>query len=387
MTGHAYPWDVIGDADFAPRVRDLGVGRVALAASYHSVRAATPLHPHHQVVEARHAALYRPIRPEIWRGRRLLPGSPSWSDEPDPFGAALRTLRAAGLAVRAWIVLTHDTRLGTAHPDVAVVNCFGEPYPYALCPARQEVRDHVALLAAEAVHDTDVDAVGLEAAGQLGLVHSGHHDKTDGAWTPAAVRLLSICCCTACRSAWAATGAPSEEIVSLLRAEVLAEAVGGAVGGEAPGGRLDAWLPLILATRQGAADRLRAQIVDAVRGAAGAVHVTLHAHPDPWSTGPSVGLTPAVAAAVDALLVPCWPTVDGTAALVAAARTASGLPTGAYVTVLPPAEPERLAGHARRLLAAGAAELAVYHLGLAPTWRQRHITELAAIEAASRTEG
>lgn len=50
IAGHAYPWDVLGDSDFAGRVRDLGIGDVTLAAAYHATRAATPLHPTHQLV-------------------------------------------------------------------------------------------------------------------------------------------------------------------------------------------------------------------------------------------------------------------------------------------------------------------------------------------------
>ena len=52
VAGHAYPWDVLDDPSFAGRARDLGVDTVTMAASYHSTRAATPLHPRHQVVAA-----------------------------------------------------------------------------------------------------------------------------------------------------------------------------------------------------------------------------------------------------------------------------------------------------------------------------------------------
>jgi len=40
------------------------------------------------------------------------------------------------------------------------------------------------------------------------------------------------------------------------------------------------------------------------------------------------------------------------------------------VTVLSPAEPVALGDHWRRLRAAGATGAGVYHLGLAPAWRQ-----------------
>jgi hypothetical protein len=342
VSGHAYPWDVLGDPGFLDRAPR----RVTLAAAYHSTRAATPMHPAHRMVDARWAALYRPVREEAWKGQELRPLAPDWAGSPDAFGDAARLLKRAGREVSAWIVLTHNTRLGTLRPDVAVVNAFGEVYRYALCPAHQEVRDHAATLAAEAVHDLELDGVSLEACGQLGVSHLGHHEKTDGAWTPETARLLSICCCSACRRAWAGEGLDPEAVVAGLRA------------GEAP----DA--DVLLAIRHRHTDLLRAQVLDALRG----LPVTLHAHPDPWATGPSPGLTPAAAAEVDALLVPCWSL--GSEDLVRAAA-AHGKPVDAYVTVLHPMEPGAVQPHLEALRAAGASRISLYHLGLAPAWRQQ----------------
>jgi hypothetical protein len=351
LSGHAYPWDILGDLAFLDRATET----ITLAAAYHSTRAATPLHPAHQIVDARHAALYRPVRETAWKGHGLTPRPAGWMTAADPFGEAAATLKRAGHRVNAWIVLTHNTRLGTERPDVAVVNCFGDIYPYALCPAHAEVRDYAATLAAEAVRDTDVDGISLEACGQLGIAHLGHHEKTEGAWTPRTAELLSICCCAACRAAWQDDGLQPDEVVAALREAVR-------VPGTAPSGAL---LAALLAVRHRHTDQLRRQVLDGLPR----VPVTLHAHPDPWVTGPSPGLTPATTADVDALLVPSWPTTEATADLVRRAA-ATGLPVDAYVTVLAPVDPDALAPHLHRLRDAGATRFSVYHLGLAPAWRQ-----------------
>lgn len=355
LTGHAYPWDVLGDQGFVSRTA--GLTTVALAAAYHSVRAATPLHPSHQLVDAPYAALYRPVRESAWRGRRLRPLAPSWMSTSDSFGAAAAVLRKAGLTVSAWIVLTHNSRLGTAFPDVAVVNCFGDRYPYALCPSRAEVREYAATLAAEAAEGAD--EVSLEACGQLGLTHQSHHEKTDGAWTPTAQRWLSVCCCDACQRGWSDRGLDPPWVLSSLREAVRTS---GVVPFESE----------LLAVRQAATDRLRAEVLANL-----SVPVTLHAHPDPWVTGASPGLTPAAGADVAALVVPAWP-LDS--APVVAAAVATGRPVDAYVTVLQ--ADEGLADHARRLVAAGATGLAFYHLGLAPAWRQPMIADMIDAVAA-----
>lgn len=365
VTGHAYPWDVLGDPSFTRRVVATGVSTVALAAAYHSTRAATPLHPGRQLVDARHAALYRPVRAEVWSARRLRPAEPDWMSTTDSFGDAAEVLRAAGLRVAAWVVLTHNTRLGTEFPDVAVVNCFGERYAYALCPSWPEVREYGALLAREAARDAD--EVSLEACGQLGVTHASHHEKTDGAWSPAARRWLSVCCCAACQAGWSDRGLDPAWVVSQLRDAVRAEASG--LAGVVPSAAA------LLATRHEATDLLRAEVLAELD-----VPVRLHAHPDPWETGSSPGLTEAAADSVASLVVPAWPTAPETADLVVhAVRT--GRPVDAYVSVLPPAEAAELPDHASRLRTAGATGVNLYHLGLAPRPRHPMLRELARFGA------
>jgi hypothetical protein len=363
ITGHAYPWDVLGDSAFPDRVVELGLRDVTLAAAYHSTRAATPLHPAHQVIDARYAALYRAVREEAWAGRRLRPLAPDWVPS-DSFALATQALAAAGLRVSAWIVLTHNTRLGMAFPDVAVINCFGDRYPYALCPAHAEVREYAATLAAESVRGLALTGISLEACGQLGLDHNSHHEKTAGAWSPLLARLLSVCCCTACRAGWAARGLVADEVVAALRAAARAESE-----------LSDDLAAALLTTRHEATDELRAEVLDRLE-----LPVTLHAQPDPWATGASPGLTPNAAKSVDGLLVPAWSTSPAVADDIVRA-TATGLPVDGYVTVLPPAEPDAVLPHVGRLVAAGASGISLYHLGLAPRSRQAIIRDI--VDAAN----
>ncbi|GAA4214338.1 hypothetical protein [Actinocatenispora rupis] len=377
--GYAYPWDVLGDPAFPARVRALGLTEVALAASYHSTRAATPMHPGHLVVEAREAALYRPVRERAWAGRRLVPRAADWVPGDDSFGKAATQLRAAGISVTAWIVLCHATHLGTAYPDVAVRNCVGDTYPYALCPSRPEVREYAATLAAEALRGVPVDGVSLEACGQLGLAHNGRHEKTAGVFPPAAERALSVCCCPACAAGWAEAGQDPDQV-----AVRLADATHAVLDGTAPA---DAGMPelvgrriadIVLATRRASAAALRTDVLAAVRGARPDLRVTLHGRGDPWATSPDVALDAESAADVDAVLMSCWPTTSATVESLAATRALlpDGVALGAYLTVLPPADPAAVVDHAGALLGAGATELHLYHLGLAGPSGQALLAEI-----------
>ncbi|MEV4357064.1 hypothetical protein [Nonomuraea sp. NPDC049625] len=193
---YVYPWDIVGDPSAPDRLAGLGVEAVALAASYHSTRAATPYHPSHRVLDVPYPAFYLPIRPASWS--RLVPATPTWTPE-DAYLQARDTLKAVGLQVHAWTVLTHNSHLGTANPDLVVRNAFGDPYPYALCPAHEDVLEYCELLVKEILTVGEPDGLILEACGPMGFGHQSVHEKTSGAdWTPADSDLLSLCFCTAC---------------------------------------------------------------------------------------------------------------------------------------------------------------------------------------------
>ncbi len=379
LVGYAYPWDVLGDPAFPARVKALGLTEVCLAASYHSVRAATPLHPGHLIVDARDAALYRPVRQRVWGQRRLRPGAADWVAGDDPFGAAAARLRSARIAVSAWIVLTHSTRSGTACPDLAVRNCVGDRYPYALCPSHPEVRDYAATLSAEALRGVPLSGVSLEACGQLGMAHQDRHDKTLGVFPPAAQRLLSVCCCPCCLAGWAERGQDPEQVLSRLTTGVRA-VLDGAVPSDAPVPALlgERIADLVLATRRGAAEVLRRDVLAAVADTAPELPVTLHGVADRWATGPSVACGADSMQGVHTVLVPAWPTTPDSVERVARARALldESVAVGAYLSVLPPAAPGAVIDHAGALLGAGAAELHLYHLGLAPPSGQRLLAEI-----------
>ncbi|MDV3123485.1 hypothetical protein M1247_01030 [Mycobacterium sp. 21AC1] len=371
VVGYAYPWDVIGDPGFVDRALALGISRIALAAAYHTTRAATPLHPRTRLVTARSAALYRPVRSDAWAGRRLVPAPAEWVGDVDPFGHAAADLVDAGIEVAAWIVLTHSTRVGEANRDLAVVNCFGEAYPYALCPQSPLVREYSATLAAEAVRDVPCSGVVLEACGQLGIVHGGHHEKTEGAYDTETQRLLSICCCTACQDAWRAEGLDPGQVVAGLRAGAPDPTV----------------LDTLLEIRHDATDVLRRTVIEAVRAAApGRLEIALHGQPNPWATGALPGLTPTAADDVDVVVSQCWATGEQSVETVHdLVKTLDGRAAPAsYITVLPPTTEESFGPHVAALLDAGARELHLYHLGLAGPDR-RHLLAEAARSALTRS--
>ncbi|MDJ0394678.1 hypothetical protein QMK17_15240 [Rhodococcus sp. G-MC3] len=367
IVAHAYPWDVLGDPCFVERARELGIREIALAASYHSTRAATPLHPQHKVVDAHHAALYRPLRPGAWDGLKIAARTAAWGGSEDAFGDAARILNDAGIDVHAWIVLSHSTIVGHAHPDATVVNCFGDRYPYALSPGHPDIVAYARTLAGEAVRGVDLRGVSIEAAGQLGFAHVGPHEKTDGAYPGVGDSLMSISCTARELAAWGEHGVDADKIVAKLRDGVDALSDGTLLPGASITDVLSSEeADAVLAVRHADSDTLRREVLAAVRAESSEVHITLHGHPDPWKTGPSPALTANARGEVDAVLVSAWPGTAETVAVVEKTRALVGenVAVGAYVSVLPPKKLDEVGAHVAATVAAGANELHLYHLGL-----------------------
>lgn len=358
--GYAYPWDYLGDPSAAPRAASLGLDAVTLAASYHPTRAATPLHPDHRVFTAERAACYVPISEQAWRGHLLVPTAPTWDPEGDSFANACRQLTALGLPVEAWIVLTHNGALGTAHPDLAVRNAFGDVYPYALCPAAQEVQEYCVTLVEEILRSGPVGGIVLEACGPMGIDHAGDHDKTEfAAWDGARRALLSLCFCRACEGRYAAAGVDGADLTRTVRTGV-------------DGGRgtveecLGDLATEVASVRTGLAQQLRGLLVASARSLNPDVRITVHGSSDPWATGSFSTLQPAVGAGIDAIVASCWDPVAG-AGLIRDlhAMAEPSTQVGAYIRLdrgWPPGDMTE-----RRLqeyLRAGLSELHLYHLGL-----------------------
>jgi hypothetical protein len=370
---YVYPWDIVGDPSAPDRLAGLGVDAIALAAGYHSTRAATPYHPAHRVLDAPYPAFYLPVRPSAWA--RLVPASPTWTPA-DAYLRARDALKAVGLRVHAWTVLTHNSHLGTANPGLVVRNAFGDPYPYALCPAHEDVIEYCERLVQEILTVGEPDALILEACGPMGLSHQSVHEKTAGAdWTQADADLLSLCFCTACAPRYpTSTRTAVRTAIDRTPAASDTASTPGSVE-EALGSLADE----VRTIRDTLTTALRKRLIGIARRTAPDVPITLHANPDPWATGAFAPL-PSGEPDADVLVANCWgdPATDATRVTRLTRLSTPDQRVGAYVLALPPrpADPTLLADHLRTYAKAGATEFHLYHAGLASP------TRLAALKTA-----
>ncbi|MGL4256203.1 MAG: hypothetical protein ACRCSL_07695, partial [Microbacterium sp.] len=156
---------------------------VALAATYHGARAATPRHPAHQIVHLDHSASYLDVPAPLPRGRFS-------------FERARDDLAAAGVRVSAWVVLSH---LEGARGDIPrVVDAFGTESRHALCLRSPEALEFAAETV-QSVARAGSDRLIVEGASWSNLGHASLHDKIVAA--DLNTQALSWCLCQRCASA------------------------------------------------------------------------------------------------------------------------------------------------------------------------------------------
>jgi hypothetical protein len=370
ISAYLYPWDVDGDPAAADRIAGLGTSEVSLAAAYHAVRAVTPFHPGHRVV-TRDAAVYHRPDPERWHGARLRPVAPD-PGQAGSFERAADALHRAGLKVNAWLVLAHNGRLGAAHPECAVHNAYGDPYPWALCIGSPEVGEYAAALSAEVAALGCVDGIELEACGWYGYDHGSAHDKTGGGAPGGAPGwLLDVCFCPGCTGTLRHAGADPAELAGAVRAALDA----GYRGDPGPADPLPPDLAEALATvRATTAGGFLRRVLAAVGEAAPGKAVLVHSHPDPLQAGANPGFDPAVLlgpGGADGVILQCSGPPGISAELVA--RTAAAAPAASRIAATLTAvtalggRPAELPSQASAVQAAGATDLRLYHAGLAST--------------------
>ena len=375
---------VIGDPAAAELIASLGVGHVTLAALYHATRALTPRHPAHRVVVAEHTATYLPLEEARWSGAALRPPQQTWLNEGDAFGAAAKSLAAAGLPAHAWVVINHiDPYPGTGYADLAptVVNAYDDVYSWALCPARRAVRDYAVRFAGQIAARGDVAGIEFEASGWYGFDHLHAHDKVSGvALDQAEQFLFSLCFCAACDAEYREVGVAPRELHTVVRT-ALDRVFSGSARYEpsdaSERSRIDALLgpelaTAVLAMRGTVADRLRAEMVEAVRSLRPKADfpVIFHGNPRPHRSTAFTGLDPATLPdGADGIVLNCWGDPDAAAESVdltlKAGREGLRVVAGVLAVGGMGATAERAAAVLAAVRKAGASGIRIYHAGLA----------------------
>lgn len=374
---YAYPWNFHDvDADVA-RIRALGADEITLAVSYHAGKFIQPGDPKGRVYFPEDGTVYfhpgktydalRPRVSALTQGNDVLAALCGRDD----------------IAVNAWTVLNHNTRLGTERPDLCVRNAFGDVYPYSLCPSQPEVRAYDATLCADIAEGYGVKRLLLETPGFLTYGHGFHHEFAQvpgNAWLDA---LLGLCFCDRCRHGARAAGIDADGLAGRIRTAVDAH-----LDEEGAAPTLDAWiaadpdLKAFHVFRCEVVTSLVAEIRAAVTPsvAVKVISTCQRPHATAYLEGHDLAALDAVS---DGLELPIYQPSPGEA--VADARDVAGrVPVSRTSVILRPGHPDMaresdLAATLAGLRALGFADFAFYNLGLLRPanlrWLQRALTE------------
>lgn len=212
---YVYPWDLRdeGAGPVADRLRAAGIDGVVLATSYHAGKFLRPHSPGGKVYFPEDGTVYFTPDPSLYR--RLQPLRAGMAKDYD----ALRHLeRTAGdLAVTAWTVGLHNTRLGQAHPDITTETAFGDRLVNALCPAQPDVRQYLTSLCLDTARQPGVSEIALETPGWQAFRH-GHHHEFELIELPEPVQvMLGSCFCPACVAGATAAGVDAKGLAADTR--------------------------------------------------------------------------------------------------------------------------------------------------------------------------
>jgi len=374
---HPFDLSALGEHGGLARVRDLGIGELSLASSYHDGRWLAPWSPDRRVRFLEDGCVH--FRPAADYGRlQPMASSEVPASGPSPLERLCADAPAAGLKVRAWTVFGHNTRLGLRQPEVTVENAFGDRYPYALCPSSPDVQDyHERLVRDLAAHD-GLGSIELEALGQMGIAHSSHHDKTSFPPKGLYAFALSACFCPACLTVHQELGHDPDKVRAQARAVVARYATDAdamaPVAAPCTDAELDAadaeWVEAVLAVRHQTIARLAGRVT-AQRGACA---LAVQVHPDRWFTGSQLSASSASAfAAGEERVLTCYGDgPDGIAAVLASDGLRAPGASPLRLSIWPKAPlftSDQDLVRVRRLCEEhGVGTLAIYHLGLLP-WR------------------
>lgn len=219
---HVFATDLIdeGFGTVLDAARDVaGLDGVVYAGIYHHARDILPHDPRRKILfHEGGAAFFRPSA-DRFRGARIQPKVSTLVDDFDPLARLIDEADARAMTVRVWTNNLHNTALGSAYPDCATANVFGDRYITALCPANPDVRAYVTGMSAE-VARYGVPTLLLESLCYQPFAHGYHHERSHFAYSPTALFLLGVCFCPHCLVAGRAAGVAVDGLAAWARSEL-----------------------------------------------------------------------------------------------------------------------------------------------------------------------
>jgi hypothetical protein len=192
---YTYAWDLLeeGVPSAIRQFHALGLNTVTYAGSYHAGKFLRPHGKSGKVYFPEDGTVYFKADPKRYGAIKPIPNTILKSHDP------LRELCVRkDVATNVWLVLLHNTPVGTQHPEATVANAFGDRYVYSLCPSAPAARAYATGLAHDVTESYPVSGVSLESPGFAPYAHGYHHEfalNQPNRWLDS---LLGLCFCEHC---------------------------------------------------------------------------------------------------------------------------------------------------------------------------------------------
>ncbi len=217
---YLHPWDVVdeGPEQVFSRISDAGLKHVNLATSYHCGRYLLPHNPRRKMYSAEEGVVYFPPDEKYFKDTVLKPKQSSQFPDIDIVALTTREAKKHGVGVNSWTVTLHNYRLGEAHPELAMVNAYGDVDHNFLCGNKPDSRKFIVGLVRNLAEEYDLEAMMLESAGYCwGLEHGGHHEMLGTQIEPFTSDLMNICFCDNCMVKMREEGLQPDRMRELVR--------------------------------------------------------------------------------------------------------------------------------------------------------------------------
>src|SRR5271163_3123131 len=215
---YAYPWDLaeIGVTAAVQQFRSVGLDTVTVTGSYHAGKFLRPHGKSGKVYFPEDGTVYFKSDPTRYGAIKPVPNSMLAAGN----DVVRELCNQTAMATNVWLVLLHNSRLGSAHPEATVANAFGDRYIYSLCPSAPEARAYAIGLARDVTESYPVSGVSLETPGFLPYAHGYHHEfalNRPNRWLDSQ---LGLCFCAHCRAGAKSAGVRVEALKRQVEADV-----------------------------------------------------------------------------------------------------------------------------------------------------------------------
>jgi hypothetical protein len=216
---YAYAWDLAetGVPAAVDEFRGLGLNTVTIAGSYHAGKFLRPHGMNGKVYFPEDGTVYFKANDKLYGAIKPVVNSMLTGRD------VLRELaEQKGIATNVWLVLLHNTLLGSTHPQATVANAFGDRYVYSLCPSHPDARAYAVGLARDVTETYPVLGVSMESPGFAPYAHGFHHEfalNQPNRWLDSQ---LGLCFCEHCMKGANAAGIDAAALKKRVASDISA---------------------------------------------------------------------------------------------------------------------------------------------------------------------